>query len=79
MNNFYKKCAVIYDLEGKPLFVCDVLDFVNENDYKILKAQASSNLETKIKEHKEDEEKFKTEINDAIYKLAVAVKNYTNK
>ena len=79
MNNFYKKCAVIYDLEGKPLFVCDVLDFVNENDYKTLKAQASSNLENKIKEHKEEEEDFKKEINDAIYKLAVAVKNYTNK
>ena len=79
MNNFYKKCAVIYDLEGKPLFVCDVLDFVNENDYKTLKAQASSNLENKIKKHKEEEENFKKEINDAIYKLAVAVKNYTNK
>lgn len=79
MNNFYKKCAVIYDLEGKPLFVCDVLDFVNENDYKTLKSQASSNLEIKIKEHKEEEENFKKEINDAIYKLAVAVKNYTNK
>ena len=27
MQKFYKKCAVIYDTKGEPMFVCDVLDF----------------------------------------------------
>lgn len=79
MNNFYKKCAVIYDEKGDPLFVLDVLDFVSENEYKEMKLKASKNLQAKINAHKEDEENFKKEINKSIYNLAVAVKNYTNK
>lgn len=79
MNNFYKKCAVIYDTNGKPLFVCDVLDFVNEEEYNKLKSNAQANFENLVNSKKKEDEEFKTAINKSIYDLAVAVKNYTNK
>ena len=79
IKNYYKKCAVIYDLNGEPLFVLDVLDFVSENEYKALKEKARKNYENYVKLKREEEENFKTEINKSVYDLAVAVKNYTNK
>lgn len=79
MQNFYKKCAVIYDLKGEPMFICDVLDFTNEEEYKALKNKAQQNYENIVKLKKKEEENFKAEINKSIYDLAKAVKNYTNK
>ena len=78
IKNYYKKCAVIYDLNGEPLFVCDVMDFTTEQDYKALKEKARKNYENYVKLKREEEENFKTEINKSVYDLAVAVKNYTN-
>lgn len=79
MNKFYKKCAVIYDLEGNPMFVADVLDFTSENEYKELKEKASKNFSNYVKLKQDEEKQFKTDINKSIYDLAVAVKNYTKK
>lgn len=79
MNNFYKKCAVIYDLEGNPMFVCDVLDFTSEDDYKKLKEKANSNFQNYVKMKAKEDKNFKAEINKSIYDLAMAVKKYTSK
>lgn len=79
MTNFYKKCAVIYDTKGKPLFVCDVVDFANEQDYKELKEKANNNFQNYVKLKQEEDKEFKTEIEKSIYDLAVAVKTYSNK
>ena len=78
MQKFYKKCAVLYDLNGEPMFVLDVLDFTSEKEYSELKEKARKNYENKVKLKREEEENFKTEINKSVYDLAVAVKNYTN-
>jgi hypothetical protein len=79
MQKFYKKCAVIYDLQGEPMFVCDVLDFTSEEEYKALKNKAQVNFENKVNLKQKEDKEFKDGINKAIYDLAVAVKNYTNK
>ncbi len=79
IKNFYKKCAIIYDENGEPLFVCEVKDFTTESEFKALKEKANKNFENRVKLDKEEKEKFKTEINKSIYDLAVAVKNYTKK
>ena len=79
MQKFYKKCAVIYDLQGEPMFVCDVLDFTSENEYQELKNKAQVNFENKVNLKQKEDKEFKDGINKAIYDLAVAVKNYTNK
>ncbi len=79
MQKFYKKCAVIYDLKGEPMFVCDVLDFTTETEYNELKEKARKNFENYVKLKNEKESEFKTDINKAVYDLANAVKNYTNK
>ena len=78
MQKFYKKCAVLYDLNGEPMFVLDVLDFTSEKEYSELKEKARKNYENYVKLKREEEENFKTEINKSVYDLAVAVKNYTN-
>ena len=78
IKNYYKKCAVIYDLNGEPLFVCDVMDFTTEQDYKALKEKARKNYENKVKLKQVEEEEFKAGINKSVHDLAVAVKNYTN-
>ena len=78
MQRFYKKCAVLYDLKGEPMFVLDVLDFVSEKEYIELKEKARKNYENKVQLKQDEEEKFKADIHKAVYDLAVAVKNYTN-
>lgn len=78
MQRFYKKCAVLYDLNGEPMFVLDVLDFTSEKEYKELKEKARKNYENYVKLKQVEEEKFKADINKSVYDLAVAVKNYTN-
>lgn len=79
IKTFYKKCAVIYDLNGNPLYVADVLDFTTESEYNKLKTTANKNLKELTKNQKDEKEKFKADINKSIYDLAIAVKNYTNK
>lgn len=79
MQNFYKKCAVIYDLKGEPMFVCDILDFKTESEYQELKNKAQVNFENYVSLKKKEDKEFKDGINKAIYDLAVAIKNYTNK
>ena len=78
MQKFYKKCAVLYDLNGEPMFVLDVLDFTSEKEYSELKEKARKNYENYVKLKQVEEEEFKAEINKSVYDLAVAVKNYTN-
>ncbi len=78
MQKFYKKCAVLYDLNGEPMFVLDVLDFTSEKEYSELKEKARKNYENKVKLKQVEEEEFKAGINKSVHDLAVAVKNYTN-
>ena len=78
MQRFYKKCAVLYDLNGKPMFVLDVLDFTSEKEYSELKEKARKNYENYVKLKQVEEEEFKAGINKSVHDLAVAVKNYTN-
>ena len=78
MQRFYKKCAVLYDLNGEPMFVLDVLDFTSEKEYKELKEKARKNYENYVKLKQVEEEEFKADINKSVHDLAVAVKNYTN-
>ena len=78
MQKFYKKCAVLYDLNGEPMFVLDVLDFTSEKEYSELKEKARKNYENYVKLKQVEEEEFKAGINKSVHDLAVAVKNYTN-
>lgn len=78
MQRFYKKCAVLYDLNGEPMFVLDVLDFTSEKEYSELKEKARKNYENYVKLKQVEEEEFKAGINKSVHDLAVAVKNYTN-
>lgn len=77
MQKFYKKCAVLYDLNGEPLFVLDVLDFTSEKEYQELKEKARKNYENKVKLEKNERDTFKADINKSVYDLANAVKIYT--
>lgn len=79
MQKFYKKCAVIYDLNGEPIFVADVLDFKDESEYQELKNKARVNFENQMNLKNKESKEFKDSINKSIYDLANAVKTYTNK